>query len=97
MLDIQTQVAQLRRPTLLIKAARFGIDDYNREPHLRRVLKGTVPLRPGPALILLLDVEKRMNDDRTSQASAYTIADHIDVLIAIMAEADTLRATTRLR
>jgi len=27
MLDIQTRIAQLRRPDLLIKAARFGIDD----------------------------------------------------------------------
>ena len=54
MLDIQTRIAQLRRPNLLIKAARFGIDDYTRNTHLRRVLQSEPPVKPAAALVQLL-------------------------------------------
>jgi len=35
MLDLQTRLATLERPHLLARAARFGVDDYKRDTHLR--------------------------------------------------------------
>lgn len=64
MLDIQTRIAQLRRPDLLIKVARFGLGDYARNVHLRRVLRNDPPVRPAAALVQLLEVEAILNDDR---------------------------------
>ena len=54
MLDIQTRIAQLCRPSLLIKAARFGIDDYTRNTHSRRVLQSEPPVKPAAAMVQLL-------------------------------------------
>ena len=38
MLDINTRLANLKRPKLLARAVRFGIDDYRRDVHLKRLL-----------------------------------------------------------
>ncbi len=38
MTDFHTVLANLRRPRLLIRAARFGLQDYRRDRDLRRLL-----------------------------------------------------------
>ncbi|MCO4841319.1 MAG: hypothetical protein KC439_00230 [Yoonia sp.] len=95
MLDISARIAQLRRPSLLIKAARFGLDEYTRDVHLRRILKTDSIPRPAPAVMQLLDVESAINTARIEKQATYSVARHVDVMIALMAEAQILRATTR--
>jgi len=95
MLDIATRIAQLRRPKLLISAARFGIDDYIRNTHLKRILKNDVIPRPAPAVMQLLDIESALNEARITKQATYSVARHVDVMTAIMAEAQTLAATSR--
>ncbi len=52
--DILGTLRALRRPPLLIRAARIGLQDYRREVHLRRLLRvGPLPQSP-TALIRLL-------------------------------------------
>jgi len=97
MLDIQTRVAQLRRPAILIRAARFGLDDYTRGTHLCRILQNDPAPKPAPAVMQLLDIEAALNDDRIHKRSTYSVARHVDVMIALMAENETLRAATRLK
>lgn len=94
MLDIQTRIRRLQRPKLLISAARFGLEDYNRGPFLRRVLNTEKVMKPVEALIQLLEREALMNDERTAKKATYSIACHVDLLIAIIAEAETMRATS---
>ncbi len=96
MLDILGMVGALSRPKLLVRAARFGIDDYSRALHLGRILKTAVLPRSGPAILQLLELETDMNDRRLAHAADYSVADHIDVLIAIMGEVQVLRAATRV-
>lgn len=93
MLDLQTQLRQLHRPTVLIRAARYAVDDYRRDRDLPRLFAGTVPNGPAPALIELLEIERCMNEARKDAAASYTLARHILVLAAIMAEARDLAAT----
>tara|TARA_R110002072_G_scaffold298422_1_gene472365 strand:- start:718 stop:1011 length:294 start_codon:yes stop_codon:yes gene_type:complete len=95
MLDISARIAQLRRPGLLIKAARFGLDDYVRNMHLRRILKTESIPRPAPAVMQLLDIESALNTARIEKQATYSVARHVDVMIALMAEAQILRATSR--
>ena len=95
MLDISARIAQLRRPSLLIKTARFGLDEYTRDVHLRRILKTDSIPRPAPAVMQLLDVESAINTARIEKQATYSVARHVDVMIALMAEAQILRATTR--
>ncbi|PUB19375.1 DUF6477 family protein [Yoonia sediminilitoris] len=92
MLDIHTRIAQLRRPTLLARAARFGVDDYRRQTHLRRILNlENLPKHP-QALILLLEIESELNKVRREKSGSYSPARHVAVLIAISGEARLMKA-----
>ncbi|MDT8326232.1 MAG: DUF6477 family protein [Roseovarius sp.] len=91
--DILTTLDSLRRPPLLIRAARIGVTEYRRAPHLRRYLGvGTLP-RSGAALLQLIEIEAELERDRKTRAAGYSAAHHVDVLIAMMGEARLLRAT----
>mgnify|MGYP005842586995 CR=1 FL=1 len=82
----------LRRPRLLIQAARIGSQDYRRSVHLRRHL-GSGPLpRPGCALPALMVLEATLDRQRHEDEIVYCVMRHVDVLIATMAEARLLRA-----
>jgi len=93
MLDLHTRIATLKRPVLLARAARFGVDDYRRAIHLRRILQTETLPRHGHALVQLLDIEAEMNTLRTGHAASYRPARHVEVLITIMGEAHLMRAT----
>ena len=95
MQDLLGMIAGLNRPRLLVRAARFGIDDYNRSIHLPRLLgPGYLP-RTGESIVRLIDIEADINDRRVGAAADYSIARHVAVLIALMGEARLLRAMTR--
>ncbi|QFU08475.1 hypothetical protein PARPLA_03076 [Rhodobacteraceae bacterium THAF1] len=89
-------LAHLRRPKLLISAARFGLTSYERCHTLPRLLGGPVP-PPGRAVLdILMMREDRMNAARSAAETGYSVAAHVDLLTALMAEAD-LYASTRIR
>ncbi|MFP1645552.1 DUF6477 family protein [Pontitalea aquivivens] len=90
MTDLSALVSQLKRPRLLVRAARFGVADYNRGRDLKRIL--TAPALPAPdaALAGLLAEETRLETRRRAGAADYCVMRHIDVLIAVMAEARLL-------
>ncbi|MAC82372.1 MAG: hypothetical protein CML66_30455 [Rhodobacteraceae bacterium] len=91
MQDLLTMVAALRRPRLLVRAARCGAADYRRDRHLQRVLGyGGLP-RPASALMRLMDLESDLDDLRRAGDAAYSLIRHIDVLIALMGEAQLIR------
>lgn len=93
MKDALSMVASVRRPKLLIRAARHGQAEYNRETHLPRVLSyGRIP-RPGEAVMLLLEREALVNEARKVGAASYSLVRHVDLLIALMGEAHLLRAS----
>jgi len=94
MLDIQSILSKLKRPKLLVRAARFGLDDYRREVDLLRTLDTHILPRPGDALMQLVGLEEDYNLRRINKDATYSIARHIDALTAIMCEARTLQATT---
>ena len=88
MTDFRTILANLRRPRLLIRAARFGLADYHRDRDLRRLLATTAtPERMVPRL---LAEEQRLEEIRQTGGSHYPVARHIEVLIALMAEVQLL-------
>ena len=93
MQDIMSMLNELRRPRLLIRAARHGMQDYNRSRHLPRILGYGARPRPAVAVMRLLDAESALNDQRLTGDAAYSLPRHLDVLIALMGEARLLRAT----
>lgn len=90
-MDLLSLVATIRRPRLLIRAARIGVNEYRRDIHLRRILGGVALPRSGPALARLIELEADQNDLRKENAATYSPARHVDLLIAMMGEAQMLR------
>lgn len=89
MTDPCTTLANLRRPRLLMHAARFGLGDFRRERDLRRLIASAAS--PEETLPQLLSVEERLEATRRAGDLGYSPARHIDVLIALLAEARLLR------
>jgi len=94
MSDLSTLLANLRRPRLLIRAARHGITDYRRDRDLRRLIDVTTPPSPEAALAKLFDAEERTEETRRAGDAGYSLGRHVDLLIAMLAEARLLRAPT---
>jgi hypothetical protein len=91
MSDINTILANLRRPRLLIRAARYGLQDYRRDRDLLRLIGATTLPNPEIALARLVDAEERSEETRQAGDAAYSLARHIELLIAMLAEASLLR------
>ena len=89
MSDVRMMLANLRRPRLLMRAARFGLGDYRRERDLRRLVNTSAS--PDLTVPQLLSVEQDLESCRLAGTASYSAARHIDVLIALLAEAQLLR------
>ncbi|SNX73309.1 hypothetical protein SAMN05878503_11528 [Cereibacter ovatus] len=83
MTDFRTLLAEIRRPRLLMRAARLGLCDYRRERDLRRLVGEQQAER---AVTRLLAEEQRLEDRRRAGDATYSVAHHVEVLIALMAE-----------
>lgn len=80
-------IAALRRPRLLIRAARAGQMDYNRSRDLRGLIDSACQSRAESLLSALLDEEARLDSARRQGAADYNVMRHVAVTIALMAEA----------
>ncbi len=92
MQDPLSRLESLKRPRLLIRAARIGAAEYRRGAHLERVLGYGSKPRNAEALTRLLDLEADHEARRRENPASYSLAGHVDVLIAMVGEARVLRA-----
>ena len=91
MSDFCKTLSSLRRPRLLMHAARFGLGEYRRDRDLRRLVScGSSPEETVPTL---LSCEEVMEATRKAGDAGYSVTRHIEVLIALLAEARLLRQT----
>lgn len=86
MTSLIASLSNLRRPQTLMRAARFGLRDYSRERDLKRLIKKQNAPRPAKAIQELMALETVLEDTRQAGEAAYSVARHIEVLAAIMAE-----------
>jgi hypothetical protein len=93
MTDLATILSAVRRPKILVRAARAGVIDYRRERDLKRLLKSGKAGAPQQAIGTLLAEETRLESNRTSGEATYSIQRHVAVLTAIIAEARLLPAS----
>ena len=93
--DVHRALARLRRPPLLVRAARLGVSGYVREAALPRLLGGgrVPPVRA--ALAQLIEMEGAQDAARRQGRATYRAADHVALLIAVMGEAQLLEAQPR--
>jgi len=88
-------LARLRRPALLIEAARLGVATYCRERTLRRHLGDLHHPDSEAVLETLLEIEEELNQLRRHDYAGYSPARHVDVVIAILGEVRRMRAAAR--
>ncbi|UWQ20266.1 DUF6477 family protein [Jannaschia sp. W003] len=84
-------LARLRRPAMMVAAARHGAALYRRRRDLRRMLRVAIPPTPRLALERLVPIEAELEMRRRTRAKGYSVARHVDILAALMAEAVALR------
>lgn len=85
--QIIAELACLRRPRLLIRAARCGQDDYSRGRDLKRLVDAQILNRPEAVLLHLYRTEAQLDEERRAGVAHYDLTRHVEVLIALMAEA----------
>lgn len=88
-------ISATRRPKLLLRTARIGLQDYRRESDLRRVLRLPAAPPPGPATVrALIALEAEIEATRLRPTNgigdAWRPARHVEVMIALMAEAQLM-------
>lgn len=81
-----TQLSGLKRPKLLLKAARFGLPAYRRTRDLARLLGGVNSAR-AKVMDALLELESGCESARRAGDVTYSARAHVEVLTAILAEA----------
>lgn len=92
MTDLTELLTSVRRPKILIRAARAGVSDYRRDRDLKRLLRDAKPAAAQQAIGPLLVEEGRLEATRTASDRSYNVQRHVAVLTAIIAEARSLRA-----
>ncbi|WP_209424650.1 DUF6477 family protein [Pararhodobacter sp. SW119] len=95
-------LARAHRPKLLLRAARMGTMEYRREIDLRRILSQPSTPAPGPAIVrrlIALEAEQEMLRMRPCNETGETWrpARHVDVMIALMAEARLMAEAVEVR
>ena len=88
MSNFRSQICALRRPSMLIRAARLGQSDYRRERDLKRLI--AAPNAWDEVIPQLLKHEHEIEQIRLRGEIGYSAARHIELLIALMAEAQRL-------
>lgn len=80
-------LAALRRPALLVRTARIGVQAYRRGRDLGRILGAEPPPDRARTLAALGCLEDGMESRRRSGRGGYLPSAHVAVLIALIAEA----------
>jgi hypothetical protein len=92
MTDVTTVLNALRRPKILIRAARAGVADYRRERDLKRLLRLAQAAVPQQTIGTLLAEENRLEANRTAGEATYNLQRHVAVLTAILVEVRRMSA-----
>ena len=90
MSDLLHAFKALRRPKILIRAAKIGGSLYRRDRDLKRVLKRSRLPAPGNGMAPLIAMEQELETTRLAGNATYSISRHVEVLAALIAEASLL-------
>lgn len=85
-MTFQSNITQIKRPRILIKAAQISAKAYNRDRVLKRLLRVTTLPTHGNAIQKLQEYESIQNDARQSGDASYKIQTHIAILGALLGE-----------
>lgn len=87
MTTLTSKLTELRRPRLLIRAARYGVAEYDRTSSLHRLIDAEHRQDENTILTALLSAEAESEKQRRDGHATYSVTRHIDLLVALMGEA----------
>ncbi|KMW56851.1 hypothetical protein AIOL_001808 [Candidatus Rhodobacter oscarellae] len=90
--ELMELLQNMRRPGLLLQAAKLGMKDYNRERTLKRLALPTAEQNATNAVHALMSTEDTMEHARRAGDASYTPSRHVEVLVALLAEIRRLAA-----
>ncbi len=85
----------LIRPKLLIETARIGASLFRRERDLAGAIPGLTTSARGRIVIRLRDAEWHCEEQRRGHSPAYRPGKHVQILSALIAEADRAADQTK--
>lgn len=90
MTSAKTLLSKLKRPKILLRAARLGMVDYQRSRDLKIIAKTSRLPSPSRAVETLIEQERSLEENRKKGDASYSIRRHINVLAALLAEVQLL-------
>ncbi len=90
MTNLKNALESIHRPKTLMRAAKSALGNYDRSTGLQRLLGKSDKIRPEDALRELLPLEQDCETRRQTGRIAYSVARHLEVMVAIIAEASLL-------
>ena len=90
MTNLKIALETIHRPKTLMRAAKSALRDYDRTKGLQRLIGKSDKIRPEEALRELLPLEQDCETRRQTGRVAYSVARHLEVMGAIIAEASLL-------
>ncbi len=85
-------LTSLKRPKLLVEAARHGAKLYSRKRDLKRLIGGHAYRSHAQILDTLSQREANLDLDRRDKQATYSVTRHVQVLSALMAESTAKEA-----
>lgn len=86
MTQISSRKNLLRRPAILVQAAKTCACDYRRGRTVARLVKGATPPNKQVIVEALRDEEDRLEVKRQQADGSYNARQHVQVLAALIAE-----------
>ena len=86
MTETSDMLDAIRRPRILIRAAKIGLEWYQRERDLTKVIHAMTPPAPERAVKRLVAAERELEEFRVTGQANYDVRRHIAVLTALLGE-----------
>lgn len=80
----------IKRPKILVRAAKIGLEWYRRERDLTKVIHSLTTPAPERAMERLVAAERELEQFRVAGQANYDVHRHIAVLTALLGEARLL-------
>ena len=77
---------KIKRPRILIKAAKIGLKHYEREKGLEQLLRLNKGAKPESVVEKLVAAEATINEQRVNGGASYSLDRHINLLTALLNE-----------
>ena len=84
--DLITQLETVKRPSLLMRAARHGRNLYDRKRDLARILPQQASTLQCDIVKSLMIIEDEHEKKRHQNDAAYFVTEHVECLSALLAE-----------